>query len=76
MLGVTECSGWGVVPRDVVCQDHSWRGKLPPLALRANGVYEPPSGGVAEAAHDGAVRNGSSDRTIVCGLAVGAARAC
>eukprot|EP01043_Picozoa_sp_COSAG02_P004681 COSAG02_NODE_124_length_35047_cov_31.554179_4_plen_80_part_00 len=38
--------------------------------------YERPRGGVAEAAHDGAVRNGSSDRTIVCGLRVGGPRAC
>ena len=22
-LGIAECSGWGAVPRDVVCQDHS-----------------------------------------------------
>jgi hypothetical protein len=31
-LGVAECSGWGAVPRDVVCQDHSRWGWLPPLA--------------------------------------------
>ena len=30
--------------------------------------YEPPSGGVAEAAHDGAVRKGVCNRTVVCGL--------